>query len=98
MRCGALAVVSVKADGDGHKTVLDLADTHIAVIRKHFNVVLERTVRELRGEPCLALEEFAPVKQEIVFSRSFGERITEYEQMRPGDLRLRKPGGRETPE
>jgi DNA polymerase V len=45
-------------------------------------VVLERTVRELRGEPCLGLEEFAPTKQEIVCSRSFGDRVTEYEQMR----------------
>jgi DNA polymerase V len=36
----------------------------------------------LRGEPCLDLEEFAPAKQEIVCSRSFGERVTEYEQMR----------------
>ncbi|AYY00707.1 Y-family DNA polymerase [Klebsiella aerogenes] len=31
---------------------------------------------------CRVLEEFAPVKQEIVCSRSFGERITTYEQMR----------------
>ncbi|ENK5207313.1 DinB/UmuC family translesion DNA polymerase [Klebsiella aerogenes] len=54
----------------------------VRFIRKHFNVVLERTVRELRGEPCLELEEFAPVKQEIVCSLSFGERITTYEQMR----------------
>lgn len=74
--------ISKKLTAMGINTVLDLADTHIAVIRKHFNVVLERTVRELRGEPCLALEEFAPVKQEIVFSRSFGERVTEYEPMR----------------
>ncbi|MCK7343306.1 Y-family DNA polymerase [Enterobacter kobei] len=74
--------ISKKLEAMGIKTVLDLADTHIAVIRKHFNVVLERTVRELRGEPCLELEEFAPVKQEIVCSRSFGERITEYDQMR----------------
>jgi len=74
--------ISKKLTAMGIETVRDLADTHIAVIRKHFNVVLERTVRELRGEPCLALEEFAPAKQEIVFSRSFGERITEYEQMR----------------
>ncbi|MCL5519734.1 translesion error-prone DNA polymerase V subunit UmuC [Citrobacter cronae] len=66
----------------GIKTVLDLADTDIHFIRKHFNVVLERTVRELRGEPCLELEEFAPVKQEIVCSRSFGERITDYDAMR----------------
>ena len=39
-------------------------------------------MRELRGEPCLELEEFAPVKQEIVCSRSFGERITEYDDVR----------------
>lgn len=44
--------------------------------------MLERTVRELRGEPCLELEEFAPVKQEIVCSRSFSGRITAYEEMR----------------
>lgn len=66
----------------GIRTVLQLADTDIRFIRKHFNVVLERTVRELRGEPCLELEEFAPVKQEIICSRSFGHRITEYEEMR----------------
>ncbi|MBX8971165.1 MULTISPECIES: Y-family DNA polymerase [Citrobacter] len=74
--------ISKKLEAMGIKTVLDLADTDIRFIRKHFNVVLERTVRELRGEPCLELEEFAPVKQEIVCSRSFGERITDYDSMR----------------
>lgn len=74
--------ISKKLEAMGIKTVLDLADTDIHFIRKHFNVVLERTVRELRGEPCLELEEFAPVKQEIVCSRSFGERITDYDAMR----------------
>ncbi|WP_410706189.1 Y-family DNA polymerase [Citrobacter amalonaticus] len=74
--------ITKKLDAMGIKTVLDLADTDIRFIRKHFNVVLERTVRELRGEPCLELEEFAPVKQEIVCSRSFGERVTDYDAMR----------------
>ncbi|WP_131055153.1 MULTISPECIES: Y-family DNA polymerase [Raoultella] len=74
--------ISKKLEAMGIKTVLQLADTDIRFIRKHFNVVLERTVRELRGEPCLGLEEFAPVKQEIVCSRSFGGRITEYYEMR----------------
>lgn len=74
--------ISKKLEAMGIKTVLDLADTDIRFIRKHFNVVLERTVRELRGEPCLELEEFAPVKQEIVCSRSFGERVTDYDAMR----------------
>lgn len=74
--------ISKKLEAMGIKTVLQLADTDIRFIRKHFNVVLERTVRELRGEPCLALEEFAPVKQEIICSRSFSGRIAEYEEMR----------------
>ncbi|HDU5899577.1 TPA: Y-family DNA polymerase [Klebsiella quasipneumoniae subsp. quasipneumoniae] len=74
--------ISKKLEAMGIKTVLQLADTDIRFIRKHFNVVLERTVRELRGEPCLGLEEFPPVKQEIVCSRSFGGRITEYHDMR----------------
>ncbi|CED74965.1 DNA polymerase V, subunit C [Klebsiella pneumoniae] len=74
--------ISKKLEAMGIKTVLQLADTDIRFIRKHFNVVLERTVLELRGEPCLGLEEFAPVKQEIVCSRSFGQRISTYEEMR----------------
>lgn len=74
--------ISKKLEAMGIKTVLQLADTDIRFIRKHFNVVMERTVRELRGEPCLGLEEFTPVKQEIVCSRSFGGRITEYHEMR----------------
>lgn len=74
--------ISKKLETMGIKTVLQLADTDIRFIRKHFNVVLERTVREMRGEPCLGLEEFAPVKQEIVCSRSFGGRISEYHEIR----------------
>lgn len=79
----------------GIKTVLDLADSDIRFIRKHFNVVLERTVRELRGEPCLQLEEFAPTKQEIICSRSFGERITDYPSMRQAIV-VTLPGGGKT--
>ncbi|MGE1157317.1 translesion error-prone DNA polymerase V subunit UmuC [Pantoea agglomerans] len=74
--------ISKKLNAMGITTAKDLADQSTWIIRKHFNVVLERTVRELRGEPCLALEEFAPVKQQIVCSRSFGSRITEYMDMR----------------
>ena len=73
--------IAKRLESMGIKTVLQLADTDIRFIRKHFNVVLERTVRELRGEPCLELEEFAPIKQEILCSRSFGSLVTDYEQM-----------------
>jgi len=74
--------LSKKLNLMGIDTALQLADSSTWVIRKHFNVVLERTVRELRGESCLALDEFAPVKQQIICSRSFGQRITRYQEMR----------------
>lgn len=65
----------------GIENALQLADSSTWVIRKHFNVVLERTVRELRGESCLAFDEFPPTKQQIICSRSFGKRITQYADM-----------------
>lgn len=74
--------IAKKLEAMGIENVLQLADADIRFIRKNFSVVLERTVRELRGEPCLALEEFSAAKQEIICSRSFGERVCDYEQMR----------------
>lgn len=74
--------IAKKLETMGIENVLQLCESDIRFIRKHFSVVLERTVRELRGEPCLEHEEFAPVKQEIVCSRSFGERVSEYASMR----------------
>ncbi len=74
--------ISKKLNDLGIQTALQLADAPTPLIRKHFNIVLERTVRELRGEPCLELEEFAPTKQQIVCSRSFGDRVSEYDLMR----------------
>lgn len=66
----------------GVKTALQLARMNPAFVRKNFTVVLERTVRELNGEACISLEEAPPAKQQIVCSRSFGERITTYESLR----------------
>lgn len=74
--------ISKKLNTMGIVTAKDLSEQSTYIIRKHFNVVLERTVRELRGEQCLELEEFAPTKQQIVCSRSFGSRITDYMEMR----------------
>ena len=57
------------------KTVLQLREASPALIRAKFTVVLERTVRELRGVSCLALEEVVPDKQQILCSRSFGQAV-----------------------
>ncbi|MFP9228299.1 translesion error-prone DNA polymerase V subunit UmuC [Pectobacterium cacticida] len=62
----------------GIDTALALARTDLAYIRKHFSVVVERTVRELRGQPCLDIEALPPAKQQILCSRSFSSRITDY--------------------
>ena len=61
--------------GIGIQTVKDLRDVSISRIKKEFNVVLARTVAELNGESCLALEEVAPPKEQIVSSRSFGQPV-----------------------
>ncbi|ELJ4826405.1 translesion error-prone DNA polymerase V subunit UmuC, partial [Salmonella enterica] len=66
----------------GITTALQLAQANPAFIRRNFSVVLEHTVRELNGESCILLEDAPPPKQQIVCSRSFGERITTYEAMR----------------
>ncbi|EIB3383070.1 translesion error-prone DNA polymerase V subunit UmuC, partial [Salmonella enterica] len=74
--------ISRKLGTLGITTALQLARANPTFIRKNFNVVLERTVRELNGESCISLEEAPPPKQQIVCSRSFGERVTTYEAMR----------------
>lgn len=61
----------------GLRTALQLRDADPRVIRRRFGVVLERTVRELQGLSCLALEEVASPRQQIVVSRSFGRPVEE---------------------
>lgn len=74
--------IAKKLSAMGITTALQLARTNPSFIRKNFSVVLERTVRELNGESCISLEEAPPPKQQIVCSRSFGERITTYDALR----------------
>ena len=50
-------------------------------IRERFSVVLERTVMELCGVPCIALEEAPPDRKSIMASRSFGKMVETRQQM-----------------
>ena len=59
-------------------TAMDLAQLSPYQARKKFNVIVERTVRELNGESCLSLEEVSEPRKQIVCSRSFGEKVTEF--------------------
>ncbi|MGY1490703.1 translesion error-prone DNA polymerase V subunit UmuC [Methylobacillus pratensis] len=45
-------------------------------IRDEFGVVLERTVKELNGEPWIEFEEELPEAKQVMSSRSFGQRVT----------------------
>ena len=62
---------------------LHLADTDPNYIRRKFSVVLERTVRELRGQRCLNLEHSMTAKKQIIVSRSFGNRVSDLETLKP---------------
>jgi len=59
------------------RTAMDLAKANPATLRQKFSVVVEKTARELRGTPCLELDEAVPPKQEICCSRMFGKRLAE---------------------
>ncbi|MDF7651810.1 translesion error-prone DNA polymerase V subunit UmuC [Erwiniaceae bacterium L1_54_3] len=73
--------ISVRMNQLGITTALQLADSNVSMIRKNFDVIIERTVRELNGESCLTLEDAPPPKQQIVNSRSFGQRVTRLKDM-----------------
>lgn len=65
----------------GIYTVMDLAQQAPQAMQKHGSIVLARIVRELNGQSCLALEEIAPPKQQIVCSRSFSHKLTSHAQL-----------------
>lgn len=71
-----------KLEGLHIHTVQQLRDADPAFIRQQFSVVLERTVQELRGISCLALEDVTPAKQQIMCSRSFGQPVVDEQDLR----------------
>jgi DNA polymerase V len=72
---------TAKLNQIGINTVWDLATQPSQRIQAQFNIVVARTVMELNSIPCLGLEEIAPSKQQIVCSRSFSRRLTEYGEL-----------------
>jgi DNA polymerase V len=58
-------------------TVYDFIRADTKRLRAQFGVVTERTANELRGICCLELEDVAPLKKQIMASRSFGSMVCE---------------------
>ncbi len=65
-----------KLKAGGIATVLDLLRADTASLRRQFSVVVEKTLRELRGTSCMTLDDAPPLRQQILVSRSFGTPIT----------------------
>ena len=66
----------------GIYTVADLKDADPVMIRSRFSVVLQRTVLELNGIPCVPMESERADKKQMIFSRSFSTPVTTIEEMR----------------
>ena len=69
--------ISKQLKEHGIQTVLDLVRMDPATIRRGWNVTLEKTVRELQGQPCVDLDDAPEPKQQIACTRSFGQPVTE---------------------
>ncbi|TRX54053.1 Y-family DNA polymerase [Thalassomonas sp. M1454] len=63
-------------------SALDLANQDPKNMRKQFSVTVERTVSELNGMRCLDWDDIKSVKKEIFSTRSFGQRITDFNEFR----------------
>jgi len=59
----------------GIHTVEDLRLADTEYIRQQFSIVVERTVNELNGIPCIELEDEDTARQQIMVSRSFGTTV-----------------------
>ena len=73
--------LTAQLQAGGVLTVKQLRDFDVTRLRKRFGVVMERTVRELRGESCLEMVDVTPAKQQIISSRSFGRYVTDIKEL-----------------
>ncbi|MDO9437730.1 Y-family DNA polymerase [Hydrogenophaga sp.] len=67
--------ISAKLKAEGVEHVLQLAAADPATVRRRWGVTLERTVRELQGQPCIELDDAPGPKKQIACTRSFGHPI-----------------------
>ena len=61
----------------GIHSVLDLVRAETAALRRQFSVLIEKTILELRGTPCLGVDDAPAANQQIMCSRSFGAPVSE---------------------
>jgi DNA polymerase V len=64
------------------KTAAQLKEADPQWIKRKFNIVLEQIVLELRGIPCLEVDDDITAKKQIMVSRSFSQRIRDLPTLR----------------
>jgi len=69
--------ITAKLNEMGINTIQDLRSSDPEYIRQQFSVVVERTVKELNGIPCIELEDANQPRQQIMVSRSFGNEVSQ---------------------
>ena len=65
----------------GIHNAYQLAQSSPRFIRKQTSIQVERTIRELNGEPCIGLEQQPAPKKEIFVTRSFGQKTSSKEEL-----------------
>ncbi len=73
--------LALRLEAMGIHSVQDLRQADIRQLREHFGIVVERTVRELNGEPCIQLDTQPHVRKQIISSRSFGKKISNLNEL-----------------
>ena len=67
--------IAAHLNAAGIENIAQLRNASSSWMRAEFGVVMERTGNELNGLSCLALEDVAPAKKQIIASRSFGQPV-----------------------
>jgi DNA polymerase V len=70
--------LSARLNSDGITSAKELKYANKKRIRKAYGVVVEKTLLELNGVSCIALEDAVNDKKQIITSRSFGRPVATY--------------------
>jgi len=66
---------------NGIVSVQQLRDADPASMKSKYGIVMEKTIRELRGQCCIELDDIAPAKKQIISSWSFEKSVAEIEDL-----------------
>ena len=73
--------VTKRLNAMGIFTAADFRNADPVYIREKFSIVQMRTLLELRGTPCIPLEEEREIQDQLIYSRSFAQPVTTRDDM-----------------